>query len=137
MNIKKVSETLGLSIDTIRYYERVGVIPPVKRDKNGYRDYQTEDLNWLYLAKSLKRAGLSVDEMIEFERLSKSADHPGEAQKKLLQKSLNSLEQRIQTLEHTKKILQYKIAHFDTHIGRYETNEAHEKLWEKHFSNEE
>ncbi|OUZ37246.1 MerR family transcriptional regulator [Enterococcus sp. 8E11_MSG4843] len=53
MNIKKVAEMFDLSVDTRRYYERVGVVPPVHRNESGYRDYTTNDLNWTYLAKNL------------------------------------------------------------------------------------
>lgn len=70
MNIKKAAEMFDLSTDTLRYYERVGVIPPVNRNESGYRDYQIRDLNWIYLAKNLRLAGLSIESMIEFAQLS-------------------------------------------------------------------
>ncbi|BDZ31589.1 MerR family transcriptional regulator [Lactiplantibacillus brownii] len=65
MNRKDVSNLIGFSADTLRYYERIGVIPPVKRDKNGYRDYRPNDLNWLFLVKCLKDAGLSMEALID------------------------------------------------------------------------
>lgn len=43
MNIKMVSEQFGLTADTLRYYEKIGLIPPVKRNKNGVRDYSEDD----------------------------------------------------------------------------------------------
>lgn len=66
MNIKKAAEMFDLTTDTLRYYERVGVIPPVHRNESGYREYSTNDLNWIYLAKNLRNAGLSVESLIEF-----------------------------------------------------------------------
>lgn len=57
MNIKKAAELFDLTTDTLRYYERVGVIPPVTRNESGYREYTTRDLNWVFLAKSLRSAG--------------------------------------------------------------------------------
>lgn len=45
MNIKEVSEKYGISTDTLRYYERIGVIPPMNRDEKGYRDFSEKDLN--------------------------------------------------------------------------------------------
>ena len=59
MNSKQVSEMFNLSIDTLRYYEKVGVIPAVTRNKQGYRDYQTSDLNWIFLVKTLRKAGMT------------------------------------------------------------------------------
>ncbi|NHX33466.1 MerR family DNA-binding transcriptional regulator, partial [Escherichia coli] len=57
MNIKQAADMFGLTVDTLRYYERVGVIPPVHRNESGYRDYKTSDLNWVYLVKNLRNAG--------------------------------------------------------------------------------
>lgn len=59
-----------LSVDTLRYYERVGVIPPVHRNESDYRNYTTNDLNWIYLAKNLRNAGLSIESLIEFAQLA-------------------------------------------------------------------
>ncbi|WP_413538800.1 MerR family transcriptional regulator [Enterococcus malodoratus] len=64
MNIKEVSEKYDLTPDTLRYYERIGVIPPITRDKNGYRDFSETDLNWVYFAKVLRNAGVSVEGLI-------------------------------------------------------------------------
>ncbi len=84
MNSKEVAQLFELPIDTIRYYERVGVIPPVQRDKNGYRNYTKKDLNWIFLAKSLRKAGLSIESLIEFATLAQSKDNVRGAQKQIL-----------------------------------------------------
>lgn len=52
-----------------KIYEKVGVIPPVERDKNGYRIYQMKDLNWIYLVKHLRQAGVTIELLVEFCRL--------------------------------------------------------------------
>lgn len=69
MNTKEVVEFMGLSQDTLRYYEKVGAIPPVERNQNGYRDYRTNDLNWIYLVKNLRLAGVKIELLIEFCKL--------------------------------------------------------------------
>lgn len=71
MNIKEVSEKYDLSADTLRYYERIGVIPPITRDKNGYRDFSETDLNWVYFAKVLRNAGVSIEGLIDYASLSR------------------------------------------------------------------
>jgi len=58
MTIKEVSEKYGISQDTLRYYERVNVIPKVTRTSGGIRDYQEEDLRWVELAVCMRNAGL-------------------------------------------------------------------------------
>ena len=60
MTIKEVSEKYGISQDTLRYYERVNVIPKVTRTSGGIRDYQEEDLRWVELAVCMRNAGLPI-----------------------------------------------------------------------------
>lgn len=61
MKTKEVVALMNISQDTLRYYEKVGVIPPVNRDENGYRIYNDNDLNWIYLVKNLRNAGVSIE----------------------------------------------------------------------------
>ncbi|WP_420824498.1 MerR family transcriptional regulator [Vagococcus coleopterorum] len=68
-----VSNLLGVSVSTIRYYEKIGIIPPIARDDRGYRIYDTITLNRIYLMKCLRDAGLSIQSMQEFSELSQGA----------------------------------------------------------------
>ncbi|WP_078369839.1 MerR family transcriptional regulator, partial [Staphylococcus aureus] len=70
MKTKEVVARMNISQDTLRYYEMVGVIPPVYRDENGYRIFNDSDLNWIYLVKYLRNAGVSIESLIEFCRLA-------------------------------------------------------------------
>lgn len=70
MKTKEVVALMNISQDTLRYYEKVGVIPPVNRDENGYRIYNDSDLNWIYLVKNLRNEGVSIESLIEFCRLA-------------------------------------------------------------------
>jgi DNA-binding transcriptional MerR regulator len=140
MNSKQVSELFNLSIDTLRYYERIGVIPPVTRDKNGYRHYQTNDLNWIFLAKSLRSAGLSIESLIEFATLARDSEtkNVADAQKKILIDQLEEVNKNIEEMKKTRALLQYKIETYDDHMAKFKsgelTKENVEKLWEmKHF----
>lgn len=134
MNSKKAAEILDVSIDTLRYYERVGVIPPVTRDKNGYRNYQDNDLNWIFLAKSLRRAGMSVESMIEFATLAQSNDDVSTAQKDILHEQLTQLDQKFTELEKTRNLLEYKIETYDEHLTKFKSGEMAanntDKLWQ-------
>ena len=58
MTIKEVSEKYHITQDTLRYYERVGMIPKVTRTPSGIRNYQPEDLGWVELALCMRNAGL-------------------------------------------------------------------------------
>lgn len=134
MNSKQVAEMFDLTTDTIRYYERVGVIPAIKRDKNGYRVYTKRDLNWIFLAKSLRRAGVSIESLIEFATLAQLDGNVEEAQKQILKDQLQEIEKKLQEMAKTKELLQYKIETYDDHIAKFKTgeltDETVEELWQ-------
>ena len=137
MNIKKAAEMFDLSVDTLRYYERVGVIPPIHRNRSGYRDYTTNDLNWIYLAKSLRNAGLSVESLIEFAHLAqiRGTENVEDAQKQILVDQLEELDKKLAEMREVRDLLVYKIETYDDHIAKFKTGELvpdkTEKLWER------
>ena len=66
MTISEVSEKYGLTPDTLRYYERIGLIPPVPRTKSGLRDYDESSCNWIEFIKCMRGAGLQIEALIEY-----------------------------------------------------------------------
>lgn len=137
MNIKKAAAMFDLSVDTLRYYERVGVIPPVHRNESGYRDYATNDLNWIYLAKNLRNAGLSIESLIEFAQLAQLREQKNveAAQKQILADQLEELDAKLAEMKDVRDLLVYKIETYDDHIAKFKSGEMTpdkvEKLWER------
>lgn len=84
MTIKDVSEKYGISQDTLRYYERVGMIPPVNRTAGGIRNYQEDDLSWLELSLCMRSAGLPIEVIIEYRHLFVQGDKTIPARLELL-----------------------------------------------------
>ena len=74
MKINEVSKLYDISADTLRYYERIGLIPPVTRNESGIRDYSEADCNWVQFAKCMRGAGLSVESLIEYVTLFGEGD---------------------------------------------------------------
>ena len=66
MTIAEVSRKYDLSADTLRYYERIGLIPTVTRNKSGIRDYSEADLGWVEFSKCMRSAGVQVEALIEY-----------------------------------------------------------------------
>ncbi len=91
MTIKQVSEKYNISPDTLRYYEKVGAIPPVTRTASGIRDYQENDLAWIELAKCMRAAGLPIEALIEYLKLFQQGDETINARLELLQKQRDIL----------------------------------------------
>ena len=85
MTIREVSEKYHISQDTLRYYERIGLIPAVHRTAGGVRDYQETDLGWVEHAICMRSAGVSVEALIEYVRLYQQGDATIEARLHLLQ----------------------------------------------------
>ncbi|HAA8424243.1 TPA_asm: MerR family transcriptional regulator [Listeria monocytogenes] len=137
MNIKQAADMFGLTVDTLRYYERVGVIPPVHRNESGYWDYKTSDLNWVYLVKNLRNAGLSVESLIEFATLAqlRETQNVEAAQKQVLVDQLKELDEKLAEMKKVRELLVYKIDSYDSHIAQFKAGELNadnvEKLWER------
>ena len=84
MNIKDVCREFNITADTLRYYEKIGVIPPVNRTSGGIRDYTEDDLKWVRQAICFRNAGLSVDALVEYRKLFEKGDETIPERLKLL-----------------------------------------------------
>ena len=74
MTIAEVSQKFGLSPDTLRYYERIGLIPPVPRTKGGIRDYDEVSCGWVELMKCMRAAGVQIEALTEYAALCQQGD---------------------------------------------------------------
>lgn len=113
MTIKEVAERYHLTQDTLRYYERVRMIPEVHRTSGGICDYQEEDLRWLELALCMRKAGLPMEAMIEYLRLYQEGDETIPARLELLQNQMELLKKQKEQLEATMSHLSYKISCYE------------------------
>ena len=91
VTIKEVSEKYHISQDTLRYYERVGMIPRVTRTGSGHRDYQPDDLSWVELATCLRSAGLTVEAIVDYVHLSQQGEDTIPARLELLKHQRQAL----------------------------------------------
>lgn len=113
MTIKEVSEKYGISQDTLRYYERVQVIPAVTRTSGGIRDYQEEDLKWVELAVCMRNAGLPIESLIEYQKLFQAGDETILARLELLQSQMEILKKQKEQIEEMMGRLSYKIDRYE------------------------
>lgn len=116
MTIAEVSKKYGLSQDTLRYYERVGMIPPVHRTASGLRDYTESDCGWVELAKCMRSAGLPVEAMVEYVRLAQEGDSTIAARRHLLMDQREHLIAQREAIDNTIDRLNYKISRYDAAI---------------------
>ncbi len=116
MTIKDVSEKFHITQDTLRYYERVGMIPAVTRTPGGMRDYQEEDLRWVELAMCMRSAGLPVEVMIEYVKLFQEGDGTIPARLHLLTEQRQALLEQRRQIDETLNRLNYKIARYEVAV---------------------
>lgn len=130
MTIKEVSEKFNISQDTLRYYERVKMIPEVTRTSGGIRDYQEEDLGWVQLAICMRSAGLPIEVMIEYVNLFQQGDHTIPARLELLKNQMDVLKSQKKHIEETMERLSYKISIYEKAM------ETGKLTWNKEGENE-
>lgn len=113
MTIKEVSEKYNIPADTLRYYEKVGVIPPVTRTAGGIRNYTEQDIGWVEHAICMRSAGLSVEFLIEYLKLFQQGDETIPARLALLREQREILLAQQEQLETTMNKLDYKISKYE------------------------
>lgn len=113
MKIQEVSEKFALSTDTLRYYERIGLIPTVNRTESGIRDYTEEDMRRVDFIKCMRSAGLPVEVLIDYMALVQKGDSTIATRKEILLEQREQLIARIEEMQKTLEILNYKIQIFD------------------------
>ena len=113
MKISEVSEKYGLTQDTLRYYERIGLIPAVKRSPNGIREYDDYSCGWIEFIHCMRKAGIQVEVLIEYVQLYQQGPDTKEARKELLQEEYRRLDERVVELQALKDSLAWKIENYD------------------------
>lgn len=124
MTISEVSAKYGLSADTLRYYEKIGLLPRVARKANGVRDYQQEDCQMIEFVKCLRSAGMPVEALIEYFALMKQGKATNRQRRQMLVTQQEVLKKKQKALEETLQRLESKIAFYDREI---QTEEAEEE----------
>ena len=120
MKIAEVSEQYGLSSDTLRYYERVGLISPVNRNESGIRDYNELDLRRVEFIKCMRSAGLPVEVLIEYVGLVQQGDKTIEARKEILKVQRELLLARMKEMQKTLDLLNHKVEVYEKAILKKE-----------------
>ena len=109
MTITEVSKKYELSADTLHYYEKIGLIPPVNRNKRGIRDFTEEDCKWVEFIKCMRGAGLSIGVLTEYVQLFQQGNSTIKARKQLLVEQRSQLIGRIEEMKETLNRLDAKI----------------------------
>jgi DNA-binding transcriptional MerR regulator len=120
MKIAEVSEKFGISSDTLRYYERIGLILPVTRNESGIRDYHEIDVRRVEFAKCMRSAGLPIEVLIEYVGLVRQGDRTIEARREILKEQRELLVARMKEMQKTLDILDHKIEVYENAVLKKE-----------------
>ena len=113
MTIAEVSRKYDISADTLRYYERIGLIPPVPRTRGGLRDYGEESCGWIQLMKCMRAAGVQIEALIEYVDLFQQGDATLDARKALLVEQRDQRVSRMAEMQASLDLLNQKIDRYE------------------------
>lgn len=120
MTIAEVSRMFEISVDTLRYYERIGQLPAVPRTPDGIRDYGEKDLGWIAFIKCMRSAGLPTEALIEYVELFQQGDASTQARLDILKEQRTLLKKRVLEMQATLKRLYTKIEGYEDGLARAE-----------------
>lgn len=113
MTITEVSKKYDLSQDTLRYYERIRLLPGVNRKKSGIRNYTEEDCRWVEFIKCMRSAGLPIEVLIDYVTLFQQGDETIGARKEILTQQRKQLIEKMEDMKKTIERLDYKIERYE------------------------
>lgn len=116
MTITEVSEKFNLPPDTLRYYERISLIPRVGRSKSGNRDYNEDDCRWVEFVKCMRGAGLPIEVLIEYVSLFQQGEETRDARKEILIEQRKLPQGRMEDMQKTLDRLNLKISRYEESV---------------------
>jgi DNA-binding transcriptional MerR regulator len=113
MTITEVAEKYSITADTLRYYERIGLIPPVPRSSSGIRDYDEESCRWVELMRCMRKSGVQIEALIEYVALFRQGDSTVDARKQILKEQRNQLVEKMEDIRKSIERLNIKIERYE------------------------
>lgn len=113
MTIREVAAKTNMSTDTLRYYERIGLLPPVPRNAAGIRNYDEYFVNFINFIKKLKASGMSLEHIIDYIRLAEMGDATIQERKKLLAEARETLLEKINSLQLVAELADYQLRNYE------------------------
>lgn len=113
MTIREIAAKTNMSTDTLRYYERIGLLPPVPRNAAGIRNYDEYFVNFINFIKKLKASGMSLEHIIDYIRLAEMGDATIQERKKVLAEARETLLDKINSLQLVAELADYQLRNYE------------------------
>lgn len=117
LTIQQVAAITGLSVYTLRYYERIGLIHPIGREKSTHRRYTMDDVGWIEFLNKLRATGMSIQQMLEYAILQRKGDSTLAERVDMLKAHRNKVEAHMNELQENLRIIHYKIDLYETMLA--------------------
>ncbi|KQR30906.1 MerR family transcriptional regulator [Rhizobium sp. Leaf155] len=124
MKIGELAKRSGLSAYTIRYYERIGLLPYADRDRSSRRDYDPEILIWIEFLGRLKTTGMPIRDMLRYAALRKQGDATVPERQAMLETHRDQVRDRVAELQQCLLVLDQKIAGYASEDQRMTDDDA-------------
>lgn len=112
LTIAQAADTVGLSVHTLRYYERIGLLGPLARASSGHRRFEAGDLAWLEFLIRLRTTGMSIGDMCRFATLRRQGPKSVGLRRRMLEAHAKAVEQRLASLSENLRIVRDKIEYY-------------------------
>lgn len=113
MTIREIAAKTNMSTDTLRYYERIGLLPPVPRNAAGIRNYDEYFVKFINFIKKLKASGMSLEHIIDYIRLAELGDATLQERKRLLAEAREMLSEKIHDLQLAVQEADYQLNNYE------------------------
>ena len=113
LTIQEVAKATGLTAHTLRYYERIGLIPPIHREENTRRCYTADDVGWIDFLLKLRATGMSIKDMQRYAELQRQGDATLLERVEMLKLLRNKVEAHIEEMNEHLKLIYYKIDYYE------------------------
>lgn len=116
MKIGEVSKEYQISMDTIRYYEKIGLLGPIAKNKSGIREFKQEDLKQIEFVKCMRGAAIPIEALVQYMNLYKQGDSTIQERKQILMNQKKVVEKQLENLQKAYERLNYKIERYDKQL---------------------
>lgn len=116
--IQEAAQEMDISAHTLRYYEKIGLLPSIQRSDNGRRNYTEEDLGWVYWLKLLRGSGMSILAMKRYVEITRAGDQTIDERCAMLEEHRNQLRAQIEKLERYLQRLEQKVEFYQGYKTR-------------------
>jgi DNA-binding transcriptional MerR regulator len=120
----QVVEKTGFSLDTLRYYERIGLLDDIARNSGGQRVFTEEDVAWLRILRCLRETGMPIQRMVRYAELARGGEETVAERLELLREHDRDIDEKIAVLREEQDHIRSKIAYYQREMAQQRENQA-------------